>query len=199
MYKKLFFLATLITSLVVISGLIGFQIINDADTVEAGQVKALTVLRNADHVYAHVSKLEKSAYMFLAGNDPALQTDFWTEYKNAVTDIDKQVIPIHNGDCKSCHKAFLSIGSEVKALRANLTLADNNGLAGGGKNLEYERLLQRNIAALERASIQAGKLAQTEEKNSAVATKNCALNPMTTSVSSEPTDLSIGRNQLSTI
>jgi len=36
MYKKLFFLATLITSLVVISGLIGFQIINDADTVEAG-------------------------------------------------------------------------------------------------------------------------------------------------------------------
>ena len=177
MYKKLFFLATLITSLVVISGLIGFQIINDADTVEAGQVKALTVLRNADHVYAHVSKLEKSAYMFLAGNDPALQTDFWTEYKNAVTDIDKQVIPLHNGDCKSCHKAFLSIGSEVKALRANLTLADNNGLAGGGKNLEYERLLQRNIATLERASIQAGKLAQTEEKNSAVATKKLRLKP----------------------
>ncbi len=176
MYKKLFFIATLITSLVVISGLIGFQIIDNADTVEAEQVRALAVLRNVDGIYSHLSKLENSAYVFLADNDPGLRTDFWTEYKKAVADIDKQVIPIHNGDCKSCHKAFLSIRSEVKAVRANLALADNSGLAGG-KNLEYERLLLRNIAALERASKRVSKLAQVEEKHSVVETKKLRLEP----------------------
>lgn len=177
MYKKLFILASLITSLVVISGLSGFRIISDANNVEASQVRALSVLRNTDRINSHVSKLEKSVYLFLIDNDSPSQAKFWAEYKQAVTDIDAQVIPLHNGDCKSCHTAFLTIGSGLKTLKSNLTLADSAQFARNNGSRKYERAVQQNLAMLEQASKKINTLARIEEKNASIQTKKLHLQP----------------------
>lgn len=165
MYKKLFFIISLITSLAIIIGLIGLRIFAEADRVSESQVRALVTLKSAESLYAHATRLEMLAIELSDMQDPDKLAEFRREYGQAVRDVNDQVAVLHKGDCKGCHEAILGLEPELKSLQKSLLLADRHRLSSGSEKDLYTQKAMDSMDRLKQATVKIHDASARELKN----------------------------------
>lgn len=165
MYKKLFVVVILIISLIVISELIAFRILSNIDEAETKQFRSLRVLRDIEHIDTHMGSLQRLAFDFLIikRRTANLKENFWKQLDHTMEDIDHEVAPLHNGDCKTCHKMFLKLDSELKNLHTNLRKSDRSSKSSTDSKIN--QTIDQNVINLEHAADKIDDLALKELVN----------------------------------
>ncbi|HEY3373951.1 MAG TPA: HD domain-containing phosphohydrolase [Candidatus Aquicultor sp.] len=161
MYKKLAVFVGLIIVFVVLTSLIGIRMFSDADTVEGQQARALGVLKNIERIDSQITEVETGGYAVLLARGSNEKT-FWGTFDELKLLIDNQASAIHSGDCKTCHKAFISLKPELGLLQKNLAQLDKARLSDDSSAHRYQRAVNQNMQNLKRISAKIDTLTKDE-------------------------------------
>jgi putative nucleotidyltransferase with HDIG domain len=125
MFKKIIILVTIITISVLVMAEIELLTINDANYIETVQARNLRAVKNAEAIRSNIVDLEHNTRVFTYYQKDENVRSFWKTYNTGLRKIDQLTIPIHGGDCKSCHQAFSLLRTETRLID-NLTRYGNN-------------------------------------------------------------------------
>jgi putative nucleotidyltransferase with HDIG domain len=148
-----------------VSGYYGFNAVHNASKTESSQARALSVLSNIEHIDRHFSDLEKLAYVSSMRGNKQLQKKFWLTTSEVLADVDNQALPLHSGDCKTCHKTLKSLKPEFNAILAGISSADNAKLNRQADMASKEKQLSTNLKKLNNSISVLDKASKTELKD----------------------------------
>jgi len=182
MYKRLLIFVGLILAVVTITSLLGFSLIDRINESDVAQARAFDILSRAEEIHAHTNKLDRFAYDVLQSGDAQSEKAFWQEYESVLEDIDKLVLPLHNGDCKACHTEFLRLAPQLKDVRNKLLRADSDSLSGSSRSLKDDIAIRSSLDKLKATTDKVHKLARDERKLAEADRKKVARNAKDSSV-----------------
>jgi HD-GYP domain-containing protein (c-di-GMP phosphodiesterase class II) len=161
MFKKIIILVTIITLSVLVMAEIELLTINDANYIETVQARNLRAVKNAEAIRSNIVDLEHNtrAYTYYQ-NDENIRS-FWKTYNTGLKKIDQLSIPIHDGDCKSCHQAFSLLRTESRLI-SNLTKYGSNATRENLGNSYMRNQFDQHLTKVKNATIFINKQAMQE-------------------------------------